>query len=134
VRSIEKVERVELVREARFRVRINDSTLEALKQLISIASYSFDPITIIMRRGNVCGILEVEIHNADVTVYNVIASEVRPAYDGDEWGEFVYFGDTATVVRIHSKYFLAFNEKLYAFEAEEAEEKLCKFNLVREGW
>jgi hypothetical protein len=132
VRSIEKVERVELVRDARFRVSIDDSTLEALKQLISAASCSLDPVTITMRRADICGFLDIELHSNHgvVAVLHVIATEVRPRFDGDEWGEFVYFGDTAVIFVISSQCFLAFDEKLHIFTREELEEKLRKFNLA----
>ena len=130
MRSIERVERVELTKSARFRVYVDDSSLEALKRLVSTVSYSVDPVVLTVKRGGICGKLEVEVRNADVTLYHVLASEVRPAFDGDEWGEFFYCGDTAVLVRIGSQHFLAFDGKLYAFAAEEAEEWLREFNLL----
>jgi hypothetical protein len=129
VRSIERVERVELTKSARFRVYV-DGSLEALMRLVSAVSHSANPVVLTVKRGDVCGKLEVEVRNADVTLYHVLVSEVKPAFDGDEWGVFFYYGDTAVLVRIGSQHFLAFDGKLYAFAAEETEEWLRKFNLL----
>jgi hypothetical protein len=130
MRSIERVEGVEHARRARFRLRVSDpDTLEALKRLVSAASYALDPVAITVRRSDAEGVVEVEVQNADVTVYRVTASEVRPAYPGDEWGEFVFFPDEAVAVKIGSACFLAFDRKLYACAAGEEEEVLRRLSL-----
>jgi len=109
----------------------SNDTLEALKQLISVISYSlYSAITI--QPKDFPGKIKVTVSNADAVVIckcTVPVWELR--FPGDEWGEETLKPMTAVVMRINGEYFVAIDNKLYYYDNNTAEKELGLDKLFR---
>jgi len=85
----EIVEKVGNAKEVSF-VIYYDNSIDALKELISVASCAFDPVTITIKRGNVEGKMLVTVSNVDAVIYMCRIPVWEPRFLGDEWPEKTY--------------------------------------------
>jgi hypothetical protein len=109
---VEKFEKAESAKEVSF-VIYHDDSIDALKELISAASYAFDPVTITIRRRDAEGKMEVTVNNVEAVVCECTIPIQRPRFLGDEWPKKICITVKAIVFRIYSHYFVVLNNKLY---------------------
>ena len=109
----------------------DNDTFEALKQLISVISYSLYS-AIAIQPKDFPGKIKVTVSNADaVIVCKYTAPVWEPRFLGDEWGEKTYKQMKAVVMRINGEYFIATNDKLYYYNNHTAEKELGLDKLFR---
>jgi hypothetical protein len=117
-----------------FVVKTDEESLKALAELARALSYhssSYDvgETRVLMRREE-WGDLRIEVEGLDVAiVYKIQDYEWQPRFMGDEWGELEPVVKTAILFVIHRTIFLSFEQRLYCFERDEAEEKLKELGL-----
>jgi hypothetical protein len=126
-----KSEKIEWKKEVSFTLLGSNDTLEALKQLISVISYSLYS-TITIQPKDFPGKIKVTVSNADAAIVCEYTAPVwQRRFLGDEWGEITYEQMTAIVMRINGEYFIATNNKLYYYPNNIAEGELGLDKLFR---
>ena len=79
---VEKFEKAESAKEVSFVIYYDDS-IDALKELISVASYALDPVTITIKRRCAEGKMEVTVDNVEAVVCECTIPIWRPRFLGD---------------------------------------------------